>query len=131
MASDGSSTFVGTFDSGFGQQLVVTFLGIALAAFVLTKVVVLVGRLRDPMWETVRAERRDARALRKEHAMPMWAAARNLRAGLKEACLEYFKRYHTTPRHARPEGEPPSELLLECVHRYRAQGSQPAAHRAG
>ncbi len=130
MASDGSSTFVGTFDSGFGQQLAVTFLGIALAAFVLTKAVVLIGRLRDPMWETVRAERRDARALRKENAMPMWAQLATIELAWKKR-LEYFKRYHTTPRHARPEGEPPSELLLECVRRYRVQGSQPAAHRAG
>lgn len=89
------------------------------ASGLITLGVMYLGNLRNPDRVTSRQERRDARALRRENAMPMWAqlvqvelALNALRGKLKRSLgTEY------SPRHARPEGEPPTAALQSAYFR--------------
>lgn len=120
MASDGSSIILaGSLNNDPGQPWMLIFGALLLMSAATAGAAGLVERLRDPMSETNKAERRDARALRKENSMSMQARLAAIELA-KRKCQKYFSRYHTEPRHARPEGQPPSEILRAAVLRRRA-----------
>lgn len=129
MTSDGSSIILAGSLSGDPNQPWMLVLGALLLMSVGTAGAAgLIERLRDPMSETNKAERRDARALRKENPMSMQDRLAAIELA-KKKCRKYFSRYHTNPRHARPEGEPPSEVLFAAIQRRRtAESKHPHTH---
>lgn len=120
MTSDGSSTILlASYGGDFGQLLGIFFLVLTFGSAVIAGAVALLGNLRDPLRETNRSERRDARTLRKENIMPMWAQLANVELAWRNR-LRYFKRYHATPRHARPKRTAPQGSLEVAIYRRQA-----------
>lgn len=71
------------------------------------------GNLRNPDRVTDQQERRDSRTLRKENAMPMWARLVQIEQGWNawKGNVKRVLGQEYVPRHARPEGEPPTAVL--------------------
>jgi hypothetical protein len=71
------------------------------------------GNLRNPDRVTKKQERRDARVLRKENAMPLWGHLMGWELAWKEwrMQLKYGLGKEYKPRHARADNEPPTEVL--------------------